>query len=63
MNHLPQDTESISSPRTMSLAKGLLVLSGVVVGVGGFIGLCAALGIKELWGGFYSYSIGAVSST
>ena len=40
------------SAPAMSPAKGLLVLLGVVVVVGGFIGLNAALGIKEFWGGF-----------
>lgn len=40
------------SASAMTPAKGLLVLLGVVVVVGGFIGLNAALGIKEFWGGF-----------
>jgi hypothetical protein len=36
----------------MTPAKGLLVLAGVVVVVGAFIGLNHVLGIKEFWAGF-----------
>ena len=52
MNDVSHNTEKSTAVPAMSPAKGLLVLIGVVVVVGGFIALCAALGIKEFWGGF-----------
>jgi hypothetical protein len=52
MNDVTQNAETGASAPAMAPAKGLLLLLGVVVVVGGFIGLNAALGIKEFWGGF-----------
>jgi hypothetical protein len=52
MNDSTHNEAANAAAPAMSPAKGLLILGGVVVVVGGFIGLNTALGIKEFWGGF-----------
>ena len=52
-NTMDRSVDNAAQPSApMNPGKGLLLLAAVVLVVGGFIGICQALGIGEFWGGF-----------